>query len=97
MEWQWHQSDHMQIICTSLHTDQSIDQSINRPHQYPTTQFFTGWTPFLLPNEQHQSNEGNPKSNWSKNIRNPNKPDWKVAQDVQQMTDDAVTAQDFAG
>jgi len=24
----------------------------------PTTQFFTGWVPFLLPNQQRQSNEG---------------------------------------
>jgi len=27
------------------------------PHQYPTTQFFAGWMPFLPPNQQHQSNE----------------------------------------
>ena len=28
-------------------------------HQHPTTQFFTGWMPFLLPNQQRQSTEGN--------------------------------------
>jgi len=29
-----------------------------QPCQHPTTQFFTGWMPFLLPNQQHQSSEG---------------------------------------
>jgi len=28
------------------------------PCQYPTTQFFTGRMPFLLPNQQLQSTEG---------------------------------------
>jgi len=32
MGWQWHQLDHMHIICTSLQTD-------NQPHHYLTTQF----------------------------------------------------------
>jgi len=27
MEWQWHQKDHMQIICTSLHTDNHASTS----------------------------------------------------------------------
>jgi len=27
------------------------------PYQHPTTQFFTGQTPFLPPNQQHQSTE----------------------------------------
>jgi len=44
MGWQWHQLDHMQIICTSF--------------QYPSTQFFEGRMPFLPPNQQHQSTEG---------------------------------------
>jgi len=26
-----------------------------QPRQHPTTQFFTGWMPFLPPNQQHQS------------------------------------------
>jgi len=30
-----------------------------QPRQYPTTQFFTGQMPFLPPNQQHQSTEGN--------------------------------------
>ena len=29
------------------------------PRQHPTTQFFTGRMPFLLPNQQCQSTEGN--------------------------------------
>jgi len=32
-----------------------------RPRQHPTTQFFTGWMPFLPPNQQRQSTEGD---NW---------------------------------
>jgi len=28
-----------------------------QPHQHPTTQFFTGQMPFLLPNQQCQSTE----------------------------------------
>jgi len=47
-EWQWHQLGHMQL-CTSLQTD----------IQNPTTQFFTGRMPFLPPNQQRQSTEGN--------------------------------------
>ena len=30
-----------------------------QPRQHPTTQFFTGRMPFLPPNQQHQSTEGN--------------------------------------
>jgi len=44
-EWQWHQLGHMQV-CTSLQTDN------------PTVQFFTGRMPFLPPNQQCQSTEG---------------------------------------
>jgi len=47
-DWKWHQLGHMQI-CTSPYT---------YPHQYPTTQFFTGQMPFLPPNQQRQSTEG---------------------------------------
>jgi len=50
MGWQWHQLDHMQIICTSLQTDN---------HASPNHLVFTGWMPFLSPNQQHQSTEGN--------------------------------------
>ena len=28
------------------------------PRRHPTTQFFTGWMPFLPPNQQRQSTEG---------------------------------------
>ena len=37
------------------------------PH-HPTTQFFTGWMPFLLPNQQRQSTEG--KISGSLNMQN---------------------------
>jgi len=50
MGLQWHQLDHMQIICTSLQTD-------NHASTLPLS-FFTGWMSFLLPNKQHQSTEG---------------------------------------
>jgi len=29
-----------------------------QPRQHLTTQFFTGWMPFLSPNQQRQSTEG---------------------------------------
>jgi len=48
-EWQWHQLGHMQV-CTSLQTD-----------NHTSTQslcFFSGWMPFLPPNQQCQSTEG---------------------------------------
>jgi len=51
MGWQWHQLDHMQIICTSLHTDEHAST--------PSLSFFTGQMLFLPPNQQHQSTEGN--------------------------------------
>jgi len=44
MDWQWHQRDHMQIICTSLQI-------------VPHHSAFTGRMPFLPPNQQHQSTE----------------------------------------
>jgi len=49
MGWQWHQLDHMQIICTSLQID-------NHASTLPLT--FTGRMPFLPPKQQHQSTEG---------------------------------------
>jgi len=48
-EWQWHQLGHMQV-CISLQTDD---------HASTALQFFTGWMPFLPPNQQSQSTEGN--------------------------------------
>jgi len=47
MGWQWHQLDHMQIICTSLQTTMPV------PHY----SVFTGRMPFLPPSQQHQSSE----------------------------------------
>jgi len=47
-EWQWHQLGNMQV-CTSLQTDN---------HARTPQLFFTGWMPFLLPNQQRQSTEG---------------------------------------
>jgi len=48
--WQWHQLDHMQIICTSLQTDNHAST--------PPLSFFTGRMPFLPPNQQRQSTAG---------------------------------------
>jgi len=50
MGWQWHQLDHMQIICTSLQTDIHASTS--------PLSFFTGRMPFLMPSQQRQSTEG---------------------------------------
>ena len=47
-EWQWHHLDYI-----SLHLAPN-----RKPRQHPTTQFFTGWMPFLPPNRQCQSTEG---------------------------------------
>ena len=48
-EWQWHQLGHMQV-CTLLQTDNHAST--------PPLKFFTGRMPFLLPNQQRQSTEG---------------------------------------
>jgi len=47
-EWQWHQLGHM-LVCTSLQTDNHAST--------PPVSFFTGWMPFLPPNQQHQSTD----------------------------------------
>jgi len=49
MGWQWHQLDHMHIICTSL-------RQITTP--VPHHSVFTGQMPFLPPDQQHQNTEG---------------------------------------
>jgi len=55
MGWQWHQLNHMQIIHTSLQTDNHASTlSLN---------FFTGRMLLLMPNQQCQSTEGSEKSN----------------------------------
>ena len=51
MGWQWHQVDHMQIICTSLQTDNHASTS-------PLSFYRRGRMLFLTPNQQCQSNEG---------------------------------------
>jgi len=38
----------------------SAPHSRQIPCQHPTAQFFTGWMPFLPPNQQRQSTEGTP-------------------------------------
>jgi len=50
-EWQWHQLGHMQVFI-SLQTD-------NHASTLPLKSFFIGWMPFLPPNQQRQSTEGN--------------------------------------
>jgi len=47
-EWQLHQLGHIQV-CTSLQTDH---------HSSTPPPFFTGWMPFLPPNQQRQNTEG---------------------------------------
>ena len=49
-EWQWHQLGHMQV-CILLQTDNHTST--------PPLCFFTGRMPFLPPNQQRQSTEGN--------------------------------------
>jgi len=49
-EWQWHQLDNMQV-CTLLQTDNHASTLL--------LSFFTGRMPFLPPNQQCQSTEGN--------------------------------------
>jgi len=51
---QWHLLGYMQV-CTPC----------RQPRQHPTTQFFTGRVPFLTPNQQRQSTEGNTSSSSS--------------------------------
>ena len=49
-EWQWHQLGHMQV-CISLQTDNHAST--------PPLLFFTDRMPFLPPNQQCESTEGN--------------------------------------
>jgi len=51
MGWQWHQLNHMQIICTLLQTDNHASTS--------SLSFFTGRMLFLTLKQQCQSTEGN--------------------------------------
>jgi len=49
MGWQWHQPDHTQIIAL-------CSKHITMP--VPNHAVFTGWLPFLTPNQKHKSTEG---------------------------------------
>jgi len=49
MGWQWHQLDHIQIICTLLQTDNHSSAS--------SLDFFTSRMVFLMPHQQYQSTE----------------------------------------
>jgi len=65
-EWQWHQLGHMQV-CTSLQTDNHASTSLLK--------FFTGWMPFLPPNQQCQSTEsmvtiGHERETWKLSMGN---------------------------
>ena len=63
--WQWHQLGHN----ASLHLAPD-----RQPHQHPTTlMFFTGWMPFLPPNQQRQSTEGNYSDCSTREIINSNR------------------------
>jgi len=48
---QWHQLDHMLIICTSLQSDNLASTS--------SLSFFKACMLFLTPNQQHQNTESN--------------------------------------
>jgi len=48
--WQWHQLHHVQIICTSLQTDNHASTS--------SLNLLTGWVLFQSPNQRCQSTEG---------------------------------------
>ena len=50
IRWQWHQLDHMQVICTSIQTDNHTSTS--------SLKFFMGQMLFLPSKQQHQSIEG---------------------------------------
>jgi len=54
MGWQWHQLDHMQIICTSLQTDNHASIS--------SLDLFAGRMLFRMSNQHCQSTEGKSKT-----------------------------------
>jgi len=70
MGWQWHQLDHMQIIYTSLQTDN---------HASTQPLIFTGWMPFLPPNQQRQSIESTDYIYYVLNFHEcPTRPTWPM-------------------
>ena len=52
--WQWHQLDHMRIICTMLQTDNYASTSLLN---------VVAQVHFLMLNQQYHSTEGKPKGN----------------------------------
>jgi len=87
-EWHWHQLGHMQI-CTSLQTNTSemtyivssgALNSTPPPHQQPNTQFFTGWMPFLLPNQQRQGTESSQQSLLKPTVKCLTHVNWQACQ-----------------
>ena len=72
-EWQWHQLGHMQV-CISLQTDNHAST--------PPLKFFTGRMPFLPPNQQHESTEGNIATSNIQKYRN-----WKAVIAISGPTD----------
>jgi len=59
MGWQWHQLDHMQIICTSFHAD-----------NHASTSSLTHLMLFLTSNQQRQNTEGKTKLQKRRNKNN---------------------------
>jgi len=50
MGWQWHQQEHMQVLCSLIQSDNHASTlSLN---------FYTGWMLFLMLSQQCQSTEG---------------------------------------
>jgi len=68
--WQWHQLGHMQV-CTSLQTDNHAST--------PPLCFFTGWMPFLPPNQQRQSTESSSNQCFFDDNNNNNENDKKYS------------------
>jgi len=85
-EWKWHQLDHMQV-CTSLQTDNHAST--------PPLKFFTGWMPFLPPNQQRQSTEGTGYATLMPNSTIHTRPDslwtcWRPARTQQTLLETRV-------
>ena len=60
MGWQWHQLDHMQVICTSLQTVRYVYGMAMACHARTSSlKFFSDRMLFLLPNQQFPSTDGN--------------------------------------
>jgi len=49
----------MEVVVTTGDINRCAKLQSNHYHQQTNTQLFTGWMPFLSPNQQCQSTEGN--------------------------------------